>query len=130
LGVAIELAKAAGSEIVVLCVVDREAVVGTMPPSPALDLLLKDHEDDARHVVEAAIEKARRAGVRARGESQSGAAVESILTFAEREKAEAIVMGTHGRSGLKRLLVGSVAEGVLREAPCPVVVVREGAAPG
>jgi hypothetical protein len=35
-----------------------------------------------------------------------------------------IVMGTHGLTGLKRVLMGSVAEGVAREAPCPVVIVK------
>ncbi len=40
-------------------------------------------------------------------------------------KADLIVMGSHGRSGLDRLLLGSVAEGVLRHAPCSVEIVRE-----
>ena len=47
-----------------------------------------------------------------------------ILKLAEDAKADVIVMGTHGSSGLMRLLVGSVAEGVMRKAPCPVLTVR------
>jgi universal stress protein A len=43
--------------------------------------------------------------------------------------ADLIVMGTHGRRGVKRLVLGSVAESVLRAAPCPVLVVREEAQP-
>ena len=47
-----------------------------------------------------------------------------ILAFAEKAHADLIVMGTHGRSGFGRLIVGSVAEEVLRRAPCPVMTVR------
>jgi len=48
-----------------------------------------------------------------------------IVRIAGEEKAEMIVMGTHGRTGMTRLLMGSVAEGVVRRAPCPVLVYRE-----
>jgi nucleotide-binding universal stress UspA family protein len=48
-----------------------------------------------------------------------------ILEYAEQFGANAIVMGTHGRGGLRRLFMGSVAETVLREATVPVIVVRE-----
>lgn len=47
-----------------------------------------------------------------------------IVRFAEKLKADVIVLGTHGRTGLVRLLMGSVAEHVLRHAPCPVLVIR------
>jgi universal stress protein A len=47
--------------------------------------------------------------------------------LAEAEQAELIVMGTHGRSGLKRLLMGSVAETVVRRAHCPVLTLRQSA---
>ncbi len=49
----------------------------------------------------------------------------SILDVAEEEEADAIVMGTHGRSGANRLLMGSVAEEVVRGAPCPVLTIRD-----
>jgi len=48
-----------------------------------------------------------------------------IVDEARRWKADLIVMGSHGRNGLDRLLLGSVAEGVLRHAPCSVEIVRE-----
>jgi nucleotide-binding universal stress UspA family protein len=47
-----------------------------------------------------------------------------ILAFAERAHADLIVMGTHGRTGLGRLFMGSVAEEVLRRAPCPVLTIK------
>ncbi len=54
----------------------------------------------------------------------TGSPVEEILRVAADAKADLIVMGTHGRSGLSRVVMGSVAEGVLRGSACPVVTVR------
>ncbi len=57
-----------------------------------------------------------------------GTAVPEILDFAEREEVDLIVMASHGRTGLSRLLMGSIAEGVMRRATCPVLVVKQPAA--
>jgi nucleotide-binding universal stress UspA family protein len=57
-----------------------------------------------------------------------GASAAVIAETAEETAADLIVMGTHGRSGLTRLVMGSVAEEVLRRAPCPVLTIR-GAVP-
>ncbi len=53
-----------------------------------------------------------------------GNPVREILDQVERLSADLLVMGTHGRSALSQMLLGSVAENVIRRAPCPVVVVR------
>jgi nucleotide-binding universal stress UspA family protein len=53
-------------------------------------------------------------------------AVPGIVRLAKEVKADLIVLGTHGRSGVSRLVLGSVAEGVMRKAPCPVLTVRAG----
>jgi hypothetical protein len=55
-----------------------------------------------------------------------GPAAEGILAAARERHAILIAMTTHGRGGLSRLVVGSVAETVLREAPCPMLLVRVG----
>jgi nucleotide-binding universal stress UspA family protein len=55
-----------------------------------------------------------------------GKPAEEILRVAREKKVELIVMGTHGRTGLRHLLLGSVAEEVTRQAPCPVFTVRIG----
>jgi nucleotide-binding universal stress UspA family protein len=55
--------------------------------------------------------------------------VTEILRVAESEHCDLIVMGTHGRTGLRRVLMGSVAEHVMRKAPCPVLTVRGPFAP-
>jgi nucleotide-binding universal stress UspA family protein len=54
---------------------------------------------------------------------------EEIASLAMELEADLVVVGTHGRRGLSRLLLGSVAEGIVRLAPCPVLVVRPKAAP-
>jgi nucleotide-binding universal stress UspA family protein len=51
-------------------------------------------------------------------------AADSIVNYAESKKADLIVIGTKGRIGLKRLLLGSVASGVVTHASCPVLVTR------
>lgn len=54
-----------------------------------------------------------------------GIPAEEILAFAKTCNADFIVMGTHGRTGLSRLLMGSVAEEVVRKADCPVVTIKQ-----
>lgn len=64
-------------------------------------------------------------GIHQEGRVHLGLAAESILELADKESADVIVMGTHGRQGLDRFLLGSVTEKVLRKARCPVLAVRE-----
>jgi universal stress protein A len=56
-----------------------------------------------------------------------GVAADDIVKTAEEEGADLIVMGTHGRTGLMRVLMGSVTEAVMRHAPCPVLTIRQAA---
>jgi nucleotide-binding universal stress UspA family protein len=83
-------------------------------------------QNEAHRRIDDAVERAREAGVAARGEVITGVAFERILDFAKRNAADVIVMGTHGREGLPRFFMGSVAEMVLRKSSCPVLIVREG----
>ena len=53
-----------------------------------------------------------------------GFASEEITAFSKKVNADLIVMATHGRSGLGRVVIGSVAESVLRHSPCPVLLIR------
>jgi nucleotide-binding universal stress UspA family protein len=55
---------------------------------------------------------------------REGAAIHEILEYAAHEKIDLIVLATHGRTGLKHLLMGSVAENVVRSARCPVLTLR------
>ncbi|MEO8875110.1 MAG: universal stress protein [Polyangiaceae bacterium] len=62
--------------------------------------------------------------VRVETDVQEGSPVDTIVRRASAEKYDLIVMGTHGRSGIAHMLMGSVAEAVLRRAPCPVMTLH------
>jgi nucleotide-binding universal stress UspA family protein len=70
------------------------------------------------------VTKAKTAGARARGHVLQGTTADAIVRAARAKRANVIIMGTHGRTGLARLFMGSVAERVVGTAPCPVLTVR------
>jgi nucleotide-binding universal stress UspA family protein len=74
--------------------------------------------------LEAWMEQAQRKGLKARVVLRAGAPYREILDLATDERADLIVIGTHGRGGIDRALLGSVADRVVRLAPCPVLTVR------
>jgi nucleotide-binding universal stress UspA family protein len=67
---------------------------------------------------------ARMEGLTARGDVCVGDAADKIVAIAEEERADLIVMSSHGRTGLARTVFGSVAETVMRKSSCPVMVVK------
>lgn len=69
--------------------------------------------------------KARQRGLKARTVVRTGTPHQEIVALATDERADLVVIGTHGRGGLNRALLGSVADRVVRLAPCPVLTVRE-----
>jgi nucleotide-binding universal stress UspA family protein len=72
----------------------------------------------------ALVAKAKRAGARARSLLMEGTPYERILRAARSKRADLVVLGTHGRTGLARLFLGSVASRVVSMATCPVLTVR------
>jgi nucleotide-binding universal stress UspA family protein len=78
----------------------------------------------AQRELDKLLDRARRAGVRAQGLLVEGPPADRIVRAARSRRADLIVMGTHGRGGLARLFLGSVAERVVATAPCPVLTVR------
>jgi nucleotide-binding universal stress UspA family protein len=62
--------------------------------------------------------------VKHRAHVTHGEPIAEILRLAEEEKADLLVIATHGRTGLKHFFLGSVVERVIRHAPCPVMVIR------
>lgn len=88
------------------------------------DLRLERLENYARDVVDDAIAAAEKSSVDTVSTVQYGSIDKQIRTYADEIDADLIVMGTHGRSGLDRLLLGSATERVLRTAKTPVLTVR------
>jgi universal stress protein A len=117
---ALALAAANGARLVLLHVLE--------PFHPGLLMDTTAVEAAARRAANERLEKllldTRRTCPAASRELRAGHPVQTIVALAKRVRADLIVMGTHGRTGLRRSLIGSVAERVVREAHCPVLVVR------
>jgi nucleotide-binding universal stress UspA family protein len=117
---ACDLARDHGARLVVLHVLEP------MPPLIAAGVLLPTEAGSTRSAA-----RDRLVAVRPDGRDipcerllRDGPAAETIVAVAHEIAADLIVMGTHGRTGLSRLLLSSVAESVLREAACPVLFVK------
>lgn len=81
-------------------------------------------ESEAAQEMDRFLSSVERKMLRARGRLEVGEPVSTILRCATDGEYDLIVMGTHGRTGLAHLISGSVAERVVRRAPCPVTTVR------
>lgn len=79
---------------------------------------------DYTEIAESAARRLRQAGLRASALAAQGDPAATIISIAEKSQAELIVLGTHGRTGLRRVLLGSVARNVMLHAHCSVLVVR------
>jgi nucleotide-binding universal stress UspA family protein len=87
------------------------------------------HDDSRRHsrdLVDRVVDRLRASGFRAAGNSVEGDPAQMILDAAAAWSTDRIVVGCHGRNGWDRMMVGSVAEHLLRHAVCAVEVVRPG----
>jgi nucleotide-binding universal stress UspA family protein len=118
---AIGFARLLKAPLVFLYVVDARA----LEPYPSEGLFVDLRgilEKEAARVLEDVKSRARRAKVRAEAQVLEGVPEEEVVKAAR--AGDLIVMATHGRRGLSRLLLGSLAETVVRHAPCPVLVVR------
>ena len=78
----------------------------------------------AQEQVDKLAAKARKAGIRAAALLLEGDAAAQIVRAARSKRADLLVLGTHGRTGVSKFFLGSVAERVVATAPCPVVTVR------
>jgi nucleotide-binding universal stress UspA family protein len=122
LGRAAEMARGLAMPLVILFATHYEPlpVEGLAPTMDEVDRLV----ENGRAYVDGLAAQVRRAGVDARGELASGVPGRGILACAERCNAAAIVMATHGRSGLSRLALGSVAGEVLEHTRRPLLLMR------
>jgi nucleotide-binding universal stress UspA family protein len=121
---ALTIASATGATAHVINVYDGEAysqVPDAVPPSDYVETL----ERSGREVTEAVADRFEAAGVDAETAVLKGRASEGILSYAEDNHVDAVIMGTHGRSGLDRFLIGSTTERVIRQCDLPVIAVPE-----
>jgi nucleotide-binding universal stress UspA family protein len=95
------------------------------PPLTIREIILLA-EDEVKKWFNGIKEKADKSGIRLRSEiiMAKRSAVSTMLDYAEEQKIDLIVVGTRGRSGIKKMLVGSVASGLVTYAACPVLVVK------
>lgn len=84
----------------------------------------EDHETRAEGILENAREQAAAHGVEIETDDVIGGVSGSIVDYAEEEGVDHVVIGSHGRTGASRILLGSVAETVARRSPVPVTIVR------
>src|SRR5918999_5800244 len=116
---AAELAQSTGSELHVL-------YVGEAANPYAEEVGLAGDDRQARTVLDAEADKVRAVGGKvAQAHLRMGKAGHEIVALAEETGAGLIVMGSRGRGGIRRALMGSVSDSVVRHAHCPVLVVRE-----
>lgn len=112
-------------EIVALHVIDP----GTASPAPgvqdaAVDELSEQRREEAEELLADARKRAEERGVTVTTDVVTGVPGDAIVEYAEEHDVDRILIGSHDRSGISKILLGSVAEDVVKEAPVSVTVVR------
>jgi len=128
---AIRLAKDQGGEIRLVHVVNEFILDPAYSPQAYAPNVIESIRSGGRGLLDRASAVVRSHGVQCDAvllESVGGPAADFIVAQAKEWPADLIVMGTHGRRGLRRLAMGSDAEGVVRLAPVPLLLVREAGA--
>ena len=121
----LRLAARDDSEVVAVHVVDEESAADLARYADRpVDEILERMRQNGEDYLEQLREIARRQGVRIRGEVRVGIPHRALLKLAAEVGADLIVMGTVGRKGPRRVLVGSVTERVIAQSPVPVLVVK------
>ncbi|MBC7435541.1 MAG: universal stress protein [Bdellovibrionales bacterium] len=126
---AISLAALTGAELVALTVVPRYPMSyfeGGMSISPQeVSRVEQAWSDNARQIVDAVTETAMKKGIKAKAVvTRSDLVAEAVIAAASKHKSDLIIMASHGRKGLKRVLLGSETQHVLTHSTVPVLVLR------
>lgn len=125
-GKAVDLAKTNNAELLVVHVLAPILpMLGDGYVSPKVyEDLVASARGYGKQNLDALVAKAKKAGVRAKSTLLEGVAHARIARTARTQRADLVVMGTHGRTGLAKLFLGSVAGRVVAIASCPVMTVR------
>ena len=118
---ALRIGRACGSQVHAVYVADT----GTLETGPA-DMMVGDAWDIVQNEAEKVLGRVREGagGVLTETKVLNGKPAEEIVKYAREQSIDLIVIGTQGKRGMARLLLGSVAENVIRSAPCKVLVVK------
>lgn len=134
------IAKLAGAQVHLIQVIPNAAMLisETAVSSPGMGLPTVDPylsasqyesveaalRQEAKTLLDSSVAQLRAKGIPAEAVLIEGTPADGILAYAKENQIDLIVMSTHGRTGLARLVFGSVAENVLHQATCPVLLVR------
>jgi nucleotide-binding universal stress UspA family protein len=115
---AIRITKISGGNLLILSIVDVTDEFESQAPG-----LTEKMTEKLKKQVQKASEKATAENIKVREEIRVGDAYETIVGVAGKKRCDLIIMGSHGKTGLKRLLMGSVTSRVIGHAPCKVLVI-------
>src|SRR5262245_58005402 len=123
---ALDLAVTTGARLLAVSVIDPGAL---RLPGGRYFARVDQVRAEREHIAQELVARGRSVGVTVDFLVWEGDPGESIIEAAEAEGADMIVVGSHGRGAVGRFLIGSVSDHVVRNAPCPVLVVRSGTTP-
>ncbi len=119
----IDLAKSTGAKLFAIYVVDT-AAFASIPMDTAWESMYELLRQEGDQAIKYVSERAEVEGLEVEGNLIEGHPADEIIRYSEKNSISIIVMGTLGKSGLDRFLLGSVAEKVVRNSKIPVIVVR------
>lgn len=119
---AVERAKNENGKLIILYVVEDFCPVGLteIDCNVVMEILTKEGEV----VINSALDRVKNSGVEFQTVTRQGRPADEIVTVAKEEKVDEIFIGSHGRHGAKKLVMGSVSSRVVEYAPCPVTVIK------
>lgn len=116
---AMDFAKTYGEKLKIVTIVNTSDEFMTIAPKIQQRMI-----EAAQKLVKDTAQKAKEAGCEVETFVMEGDIAQTIAELAQKEGVDAIVMGSHGRTGIRRLLMGSITEGVINLSPCPVLVAK------
>jgi nucleotide-binding universal stress UspA family protein len=119
----LSLAKRYGSKVYVIHVI--EPFTYTTEFGLDFSAQLKEMEASARRLLDDFVASIKRNNLDVESVLITGEPFVEIIKYARKEQVDIIVMATHGRSGIEHMLLGSVAEKVVRKSPCPVLTIKK-----
>ena len=120
----IELAKVLQARLTLLHVFQLAPLTVGIVPHSVFTLTLHEMQTKAHRQIQATLARIKQTGIPCESVIVQGFPFQTIIDTVKERAIDLIVMGTHGRTGLTHVLMGSVAERVVRMAPCPVLVTR------